>query len=467
MSRYRLVIVGGGNAGLAAAVTAGELAVPTLVLEKTDRLGGQLHWSSGHFSGGGSRLQRSRGIDDSPDEHRRDVERLAHGRGTPHLIELATRKAPSTIDWLEELGFPFGPDVPALVSGHELYSKPRTYWGGDDPRRGGLPIMDTLVAALRRHPEVEVRTGTTVRDLIVRDRVVTGVVLEDGDEIEAEHVILATGGYAASRQLVAELQPPFGDALTGCLPHATGDGLRMLMRHGVAITATDTFVPTMGMIPDPDRPGFGIPLHVARYTVNAAEREPREIWVDTRGRRFVDESTQSPFERERALMGLEGLRMAAIWDQAAFQSAPPVIGPDWTRTRMEATAAEDRWLHRRDTLDALGAVLGVDPEALPRTVEAWNSGEDPYGRSHRPPILRPPFWGLTVVGGMLLSRGGPQVDDQLRPLIGGAEPLRGLRCVGELLGMGQFSGDNFAGGMSVGPALSLGRWVVRSLADTG
>ncbi len=62
---------------------------------------------------------------------------------------------------------------------------------------------------------------------------------------------------------------------------------------------------------------------------------------------------------------------------------------------------------------------------------------------------------------MLLSRGGPRVDDLLRPILNGT-PVDGLRCVGELLGMGQFSGDSFAGGMSVGPALSLGRWAVLS-----
>ena len=43
-------------------------------------------------------------------------------------------------------------------------------------------------------------------------------------------------------------------------------------------------------------------------------------------------------------------------------------------------------------------------------------------------------------------------------------PIRSLRAVGELLGMGQFSGDSFAGGMSVGPALALGRWAVERVA---
>lgn len=459
-----LLVVGGGNAGLAAAVTAGELGIPTVVLEKTDRLGGQLHWSSGHFSAAGARRQRARGIVDTAEEHRAEVERMAGGKGAPHLIELATREAAAAVDWLESLDFPFATGSPGFVSGHELYEKPRTYWGGEDLLRGGLPLLDTLASALARHASVTVITGRSMADLVIEGGRVRGVILDDGARLLATRTVLATGGYAAGRELVAELQAPFGDALTGCLPHATGDGLRTLRRHGATVVAADTYLPTMGMIPDPDRPGFGLPMHQARLVVNASVREPWEIWVDRGGARFVDEGTPSPHRRERALREIDGLAMAAIWDEAIFRAAPPVIGPDWTRDDMLGEADRGRWLHRTGTVEELAGRLGVDPGGLRRTVREWNEGVDPYGRVHRPlPIRRPPFWGVRSVGGMLLSRGGPRVDRMLRPVLSDGSVLRSVHCVGELLGMGQFSGDNFAGGMSVGPALSLGRWLVRQL----
>lgn len=463
-----LLIVGGGNAGLAAAVTAGELGIPTIVLEKTHRVGGQLHWSSGHFSAAGARRQRDRGIIDTADEHRAEVERMADGEGTPHLIEMATREAAAAVDWLESLGFPFAADSPGFVSGHERYSKPRTFWGGEDLLRGGLPLMHTLEKALERHRSVEVVTGRTMTDLLVEDGRVAGVLTAGGEEFRASVTILATGGYAASRELVAELQAPFGEALTGCRPHATGDGLRALRKYGARVVANNTYVPTMGMIPDPDRPGFGIPMHRARVVVNASIREPWEIWVDTAGARFVDEDTKSPFHREQALRTLPGLSMAAIWDERIFRTAPPAIGPDWTRADMLDEAGRGRWLHRCDTLEALAARLEIDHDGLRRTIEEWNRGVDPFGRTHRPlPIRRPPFWGVQSVGGMLLSRGGPAVDGMLRPVLADGSTLGSVHCVGELLGMGQFSGSNFAGGMSVGPALSLGRWLVRQLWKGG
>ncbi len=463
---YDLVIVGGGNAGMAAAATAGELALRTLVVEKTDRLGGQLHWSSGHFSGAGTKRQTERGIVDHPDDHFADVMRIGHGRANPDLVRLAVDAAPDAIDWLARLGFPFAAAAPSFVSGHELYSAPRTYWGGEDPRTGGRPIYETLLPGVAA---ADITVALHSRVVAVRPRA-AGVDLDvaTGDthrRIHAGSVVLATGGYAAARDLIADLQPEYATALTGCLDHATGDGHRLLLDLDVPLTHTDTYVPTMGMIEDPERPGFGIPLHRARVIVNAVERPPWEIWVNRRGHRFVAEDTRSPFERERALMAQPDLEMFVIWDQAAMESAAPVIGPDWTRAGVETEADRDRWLHRRSSWHELAATVGIDLSGLAATLDEYRRTPDVRGREYRPvPLDRPPFYAVRCVGGMLLSRGGPTVDEWLRPVQHDGTPLRNIYAVGELLGMGQLSGDSFAGGMSVGPALALGRRVVQWIA---
>ncbi len=451
---------------MAAAATAGELGLRTLLVEKTGRLGGQLHWSSGHFSGAGTRRQAERGIADHPDDHFADVMEIAHGRANPDLVRLAVDAAPAAIDWLAGLGFPFASASPSFVSGHELYSTPRTYWGGEDPRHGGGSIFETLRPQVHA-PGTDVAFDTRVVDLRADD---DGVEVdaegpEDRRRVRAAHAVLATGGYAAARDLVAELQPRYAAALTGCLDHATGDGHRLLRQLDVPLTHADTYVPTMGMIEAPDRPGFGIPLHEARVVVNAVDRPPWEIWVNRAGRRFVAEDTISPFARERALLAQPGLEMFVVWDAAAMESAPPVIGPDWTRAAIDAEASRDRWLHRRATPTELAALFGIDGGAVAAELAQYRAGPDPWGRSHRPvPLDQPPFYAVRCVGGMLLSRGGPVVDGRLRPLRRDGTPLPRVYAVGELLGMGQFSGDSFAGGMSVGPALALGRRVVQQVA---
>jgi fumarate reductase flavoprotein subunit len=470
---YDLVIVGGGNAGLAAAAAAGERGLRTLIVEKADEPGGQLHWSSGHFSAAGARRQVERGIEDHPDLHYEDVMRMGHGLNNAALVRLAVDTAASAVDWLEDRGFPFASDAPGFVTGHELYSRPRTYWGGEDLTAGGLPLLDTLLAAVEESDTVTVRTGTTVERLEVgsdgRRRRVTGVRLDGGSVVEADRVVLATGGYAASRALVAELQPDHASALTGCRDHATGDGHVMLSGLGVPMTHTETYVPTMGMIEDPERPGFGLRLSEARVVVDARQRSPWELWVNARGERFVAEDTLSPFEREAALRVQPDLAMWVLWDSVAMANADPVIGPGWTREAMAAQAARGTWLRAYEALDGLCADHGLPLATVRETVEAYNSGgPDPHGRAHRPaPLTEPPFFAVRVVGGMLLSRGGPVVDGRLRPVDGQGRPIGSLHAIGELLGMGQFSGDSFAGGMSVGPALALGRWVIGRIAAGG
>jgi fumarate reductase flavoprotein subunit len=471
MNNFDVIVVGGGNAGLAAAASAAEFGLRVCLVEKQSELGGQLPWSSAHFSAAGTALQRRRGIVDHPELHLRDVLEMGHGLANERLTRIAVEAAAEAVDWLDAAGFPFAPDAPVIVRGHEPYSRPRTYWGGDDPTAGGLPLLQTLLGLIERAGSaITVMTSTRLAGLRVASaadatRTVTGidVVLSDGStaNFSAPSVILATGGYAADRQLVAELQPDHADALTGCLPHATGDAHRLLMELGVPMTHGDTYCPTMGMIEDPDRPGFGLHIFATRVIVNPLDRAPWEIWVNDLGERFGDESAESPFEREEALRAQPGLAMWVIFDEGILESAPPVLGPRFTAEHMRAMVDEGRIVISAPTVRDLAERVGVPGESLEATVQRYNerlSQDDDFGRTHRPRALdTAPFHAIRVRGGMLLSRGGPTVDDDLRPLDSAGRPLLGCYAVGEILGMGQFSGDSFAGGMSVGPALALGR----------
>lgn len=474
-ARERILVVGAGNAGLAVAARLSELGVPALVLDKNDRHGGQLHVSSGHFSAAGTRRQQENGITDSPRQHVEDIGRIGHGRATAALVDLATRVAAEAVDWLDDLGFPFAEGCPTIVRGHEAYSVPRTYWG-HTPFGGGRDILATLErridpAVVRTRLNVRVTRLLTEKDAAGRLRV-TGVEVagpQGTERIEADHVVLATGGYAADRELLARWQPEYAWALIGCLPHSTGDGHRMLLEYGVPITKEDTYIPTMGLVEDPDRPGFGLPLSQARVVVDAYTRPPWEIWVNAAGERFVDETTPHPDVRERALLAQPGMAMWSIFDERALTEAPtPPIGPAWTVEALRSEARKGHWIWRAETLADLAAQTGLPADGLTDTVRAYNEGRtgpDPLGREFRPvPIGRPPFYAMRTAGGMLLSRGGPVVDDELRPVGPDGTPIEGLYAVGEILGMGQFSGDAFAGGMSVGPALSLGRWLAGQLA---
>jgi fumarate reductase flavoprotein subunit len=125
--KFDIVVCGAGTAGLPCAIAAAEAGATVAVIEKDDQVGGTLHISSGQMSAAETRIQRAREIEDTTDAHFDDVMRLGHRKNDPALVRLAVEEAPRTIDWLEELGFPFPDDVPIIFHGHEPYSTPRTY----------------------------------------------------------------------------------------------------------------------------------------------------------------------------------------------------------------------------------------------------------------------------------------------------------------------------------------------------
>lgn len=396
---------------------------------------------------------------------------MGHGLGNPELIRVAVEAAPAAVDWLESVGFRFGDDAPVVIRGHEPYAIPRTYWGGNDLTAGGVPLLETLLREIESRPaRIDLKLDTRMTGLLHRREPdgrlrIVGIRAETGAgdtlQLEAPLTLLATGGYAANRELLARLQPDHAAALTGCLPHATGDGLEALMALGVPLTHQDTYCPTMGMIEDPERPGFGLHIFETRVTVNPFDRPPWEIWVNGRGERFVAEDEPSPFLREQALRRQSELAMWVVFDNEVLEQAPPLLGPKGTPEKMRQAIAEQRIVRCADSLAGLAEATGLPGDALARSVADYNAalpGSDPLGRRHRPVGLsRAPWYAVKVTGGMLLSRGGPVVDRLLRPLSADGRPITGCLVAGELLGMGQFSGDSFAGGMSVGPALALGR----------
>jgi fumarate reductase flavoprotein subunit len=466
------IIVGAGNAGLAAAARLSHHGVHAILLEKQDEVGGQLRLSGGAFSAAGTTRQAAQGITDSADQHALEVKKVGHGLGTDHLVELATRHAAQAVDWIDSLGFPFAPETPAIVLGHEPYSVARTYCG-DHEINGGRAILETLEPAIDRRI-IDVRTNHRLKEILLDPtgtRIVGLVATTPAGDvtIDADMIILATGGYAASRELIQTLQPKYSNALVGCLPHATGDGHRILTTLGSTLIGQETYLQTMGMIEDKQHTGFALWLSEARVIVDANSRAPWEIWVNENGQRFVDESVGSPDVRERALLAQPNLAFWSVWTDDIMHSAPtPPVGPGWSVADLEAESAKDSWLIKAETLEELCALTGLPLHELTATITAYNESEqDPFGRQVRPRKLDSgPFYAIRSVGGMLLSRGGPVVDRELRPLLGEQQqPAVGLYAIGELLGMSQFSGDAFAGGMSVGPALSFGVLIADQIAD--
>lgn len=478
MTARTLVVVGTGGAGLCAAIAAADQGAEVHLVEKQSHIGGMLHIANGEFSGAGSRRQAARGIEDSPEQHLAEVRRISHDRVHPELARMSVMAQGETVDWLDELGFEFHPDCPGLIHGHEVYDVPRTYWGVEH----GLSVVKALQPLLDGHVEsgrITLHLDTRMTSLLVEGDTVVGISAESQGsrcELRGDAVVLATGGYDANLELRNEFLPDHcADVLVGCLDHATGDGLVAARKLGAEVSADGIFLPVMGMIPDPERPQHAVDYRVAFVEMAPAYRTPHEIWVNREGRRFVAEDTTSPELRERALIRQPGNLMHVVFDGGALAAAEVSLirnpSDEWSRERFAQACADSPWIARASSLEELAAQLEVPVDALAASVAEYNAGAagaaDPFGRTTFPTRLGQGEWyAITTTAASILSRDGLRVDTALRVLDVSGTPIAGLHAVGEILGNNAFAGDNYVGGMSITPAMTLGRHLGRALATS-
>jgi L-aspartate oxidase len=212
-----VVVVGAGLGGL---MTALELAPAPVVLLSRSPLGREV--ASAWAQGG---IAAAMAAGDSPALHAADTHAAGDGLCDPEVVELVTSEAPGCVMQLERYGARFDRDesgVPAL--GRE---------GGHGRRRivhsrdaTGDTVTRALIAAALRTPSITILEGVDVRELLVVDGVVVGLLAARGEEkllFSARAVVLATGG---SGGLYGHTSNPLG---------ARGDGFVMAARAGARL----------------------------------------------------------------------------------------------------------------------------------------------------------------------------------------------------------------------------------------
>jgi fumarate reductase flavoprotein subunit len=461
-----LVVVGAGLAGLAAAITAADAGASVVLIDKHYKAGGSAMGAGGSFSAAGSRLQREKGIADTPAMHVEDANRIGRGKADPELLKLYCEHAAPTQAWLEGLGVVFDPKGPRFAPEHELYKTQRTC----DAQGGGPGFIAVLAQQLEKRiaaGKVVMRGETTARRLVKEGGRVAGLVVLDDEgrerTIRAKHVILACGGYGANRAMVRKYNPAFGNALTVASKYATGDGLRIAEAAGAQLVNMDLMAPYFAGVENP--PGSGRTLMISLISGIVAGVKG-DVWVSRLGTRFMNEDSPSPDARERALRTIPDAAVFALLDDGMLKAAarPPLFNFD---AHLKASVV----VKQATSIAALALQIGVPPQALVSTIDTYNgyvdAGRDAdFGRTDLVKFVRPPFYAIVASGVIFMTMGGIRTNTKLQALDTKGNAIPGLYAAGEVMGAAQWMGDGLMSGAGNGAALVFGR-LAATAAVTG
>lgn len=466
--RYDAIIVGGGTAGLPAAIFGAERGGKILIIEAAPVIGGTLFLSTGQMSAAGTKLQKAKGIEgDSWQSHYDDVMRISENTADPDILRLATQNAAGAFDWLTDNGFEVYAHHPVTGTTHEPYSHARYAWHPE----GGMGILELLERKLQPHIDsgaVVIKVNTEATELLQSDNggiIGVGTVSADGttEQFIGKNVVLTSGGYASNAELFEELEGAV-DYSDVSYPYSQGAGITLGQSVGGYVRYGENHLPTWGAIlADEDYPSPMVA--VSRHF--PGNRPPWEIFVDAKGKRFLQEDIPSHAAYEKALLAQPGEQCWMVWDQEIYSQAPPAISGGFLgmMPRDEIPEAFERGDHnffKADTIEELAEKMGVSASGLSRTVAKYNrsveTGEDELGRTHMPlPIEIAPFYGVRLQSWFLTTFAGIAVNENLEVIKQDGTPVGNLYAAGELLGTGATSGRAICGGMLVTPAITFGK----------
>jgi fumarate reductase flavoprotein subunit len=440
-SDVEVLVIGSGAAGLAAALTARSTGATVLVAEAEGVVGGSSRLSGGLVMGAGTRYQRALGIDDDAASLFHDYMQLNQWNVDAGVVRRLAELSGPTVEWLGDLGVEF----------HEAL-----VFGGDERvPRVHVPIGrgQAVVDVLHRHCReagVDVALGRRIDRLLVRNGSVRGAAVGD-DEITASATIVATGGFGANPDLLAEHFP--SAAATEWAWYIGADGSRGdALQWGAQVRA---------QVVGHDR-GLRL-LHAGFAKIYEAYLPGWLVLVDGNGRRFCDET--APYGILDGLLRAHGDRAVAVFDRAAIEAATvdrpakykqAIPGsskrqsPHWNLDVVEQMVRDGKVVEA-PTLAALAERLGLPSVHLESTVERYNqcaaAGEDldyVKASAYLQPVSNPPFYGAEMrPATVCFTACGLRIDRDARVLGDDGRPVPGLFAAGECTG--GVVGDRYVG----------------------
>lgn len=456
-----VIVVGGGNAALVAAISAHERGARVLVLEAASEAerGGNSRFSGGIFrcAHGGladllplvtaesGRWSDRVGVDSyTAADYAADLDRATDGRADPVLAKIMIDESLPTVRWMADHGVRWELTVgklidPASIPEGEQYRLPPG--GALRAAHEGVGLMEDLYRAVERLG-IEVWYDAPVVELVTDGATCDGVVIRrrDGDVTVHGAVVLASGGFEANPEMRQHWLGPGWD-----LVKVRGTRFNMGTVLAAALRAGAQPAGHWGgchAVPlDADAPAVGdlrLTDKMSRYSY------PYGLLLNADGRRFVDEGEDEVW-LTYAKTGAAIRAQRRAWAFQLFDAR--------TRHLLEPRYSTGTPLVR-DSLEELAAGLDVRADAVRETVASFNAActgdsdfdpfrkdglrADPAGQPAKSnwaqPLDSPPFVAYPVTCGITFTYGGLRIDADGRVQDVAGRGITGLYATGEITG---------------------------------
>jgi len=431
-----IVVIGAGGAGLCAATEAASQGKKVIVLEKRGSAGGNTYSATGGLNASETSVQKSLGIEDSNEQYIEDTIKGGKKLNDPELVRNMVEHSAETVDWLMTLGADLSDVGKMAGSTNKRTHRPK----------GGSAVGAHLVPVLVKATETagaQIRYNSKVTEIIRgEDSSVAGVKVStlDGDYmVKAPVVIVATGGFGASPELVVKYRPDLEGFGTTNHKGATGDAIALVEPFDAdfvqmeQIQTHPTVVPSNGVM------------------ITEAVRGNGAIMVNREGKRFGNEMATRDV-MSAAILAQTGKTAYLLFDQGVRESLKAIEG-----------YAKKGLLTEGATIEELAQKLGMPADALKASVEAYNSyqasGNDAEFKRKADDMPRPiatgPFYAVEVGPAIHHTMGGIKINTKAQVLDKSGSVVKGLFAAGEVTG--GIHGGNRLGGNAVADICVYGK----------
>lgn len=456
---YDVIVVGGGNAALCAALQARAAGCRVLVLERANE----------NMRGGNTRHTRnircSHAEADqffsgpySEEEHLKDLISVTGGPQNIDLARMAIRGSNTLPAWMSKHGVRWQQPLAGTL---HLGRTNRWFLGG------GKALLNTYYLTAKRMG-IAVRYNALVEDFVIENDQFEAVRLKNengGELIRGRAVVVAAGGYEAN---IAWLKRNWGDAAENFIirgsPYNDGTMLAALMKNGAKSIGDPKGFHAIAV--DARAPKFDGGI-VTRLDVI-----PFGIVVNREARRFYDEG-EDIWPKRYAIWGtlIAGqpgqIAYGVVDAKAINRFLPPMFKP-----------------FQAETLEALAPQLGLDPGTFVETITGFNHatagntdlrmdkldgnttrGLTPPKSNWAMPIDRPPFYALPLRPGITFTYMGVEIDDCARVVEQHGKPFPNIFAAGEIMS-GNILTKGYLGGFGLTIGSVFGRLAGREAANS-